>query len=180
MSEDSNYRDKPDMPYIWLKHMDRTNLSAGSLEGLYDSYVRQQFRLLPMKERNWVMSQRDAFTLRKTRFVYKNTGSNRVGYENNPVIWNKDYTELGMSNEKGFEVNRLEDGEIDWSDPHIYSPRLEEYEETDYEVFNQYIMNAAESAGLSWNTEKEVVKVSTITLETSGEKTPYLGDEEDE
>ena len=118
-SEFSSFKDKPDMSMIWLKHMDRTNLASGNEYGVYDAYVRQQLRLLPSQWQRWVIDQEDTYYTEKTVLKFKQTKSGaKMGYKNNPLVWNDDRTELGLSSEPGFTVGHLL-GPIDWDDPNI-------------------------------------------------------------
>jgi len=150
----NSFKDKPDMSMIWLKHMDRTNLASGNEYGAYNAYVRQQLRLLPTSMQRLVRDQDDTYIDKKAvlRFKRTKTGA-KLGYKDDPLVWNKKHTELGLSSKKGFTVKRFDDGEIDWNDSNIHSPTLEVKETFDYEAFNQLIMVTAENAGLSWKTE---------------------------
>jgi len=140
--EFSSFRDKPDMSMIWLKHMDRTNLSAANLEGTYDAYVRQQLRLLPTQWQKWVLDQEDQYSEEKYEFIYEYKWGRKRGYEHVPVL----YDDL-------IPVKRLPDDEIDWEDKNIRSPKRKLVKHYDYEKFNLIILTAAENAGLSWKTE---------------------------
>ncbi len=141
--EDTQYRDKPDMSYIWLKHLDRVNLMSGDEEGTYKAFVRQQFRLLPGHLQNWVLEQKDLFKKSVKKFIYQKTCGTNIGSEADPTL---------IDDLK--PVKRLNDGTIDWNDPNIYSPKPMMVEEIDYENFNALILAAAERAGLSWKTDQ--------------------------
>jgi len=150
----TNFKEKIDMSQLWLMHVNRTNLASGDMMGVYDAYVRQQLRLLPLNMQSWVRAQEDSYLQEIPYLFYKQTRRGiKLGYSDNPLVWNKKHKELGLSSEPGFNVNRLEDGSIDWNDKRIYSPTLEIEERLDYEAFNLLIMAAAEKAGLSWNIE---------------------------
>ena len=151
---DATYRDKPDMSYIWLRHLDRTNLASANAEGNYDAYVEQQFRLLPSDSQKWVLEMEDEFREEKLKFVYEYDGGIRIGSEYDPLLWD----ELKP-------VKRLPDGSVDWDDPNIMSPKRVKETVTDYSKYNLIILMAAEEAGLSWNTE-------TFTRVTSVKTSP--------
>lgn len=176
----TNFKEKIDMSHIWLQHVNRTNLSAASMEEVYNSYVRQQLRLLPSNMQAWVIDNKDEYTNLVETFVFKSPTGIQLGTIEDPLLRNPDkpvkrvqgeidWTDpniAGSINEGDEEYPnetpilydpskpvKRHPGEIDWSDPNIISPRLEIVEEIDYETFNLYIMAAAEKAGLSWNVE---------------------------
>lgn len=140
--EFSNFRDKPDMSMIWLKHLDRTNMAAGNIEELYNAYVRQQLRLLPTQWQIWVLDQADTYSEPKTVFEYEENWGIRLGSEGSPKLYNPRQP-----------VKTLPDGSIDWEDSNIRSPKRKTVAEIDYEKFNLLVLTAAENAGLSWKTE---------------------------
>ena len=75
-----------------------------------------------------------------------------MGRRNDPLVSNKK-GEWGYSTAKGFTVRRLEDGSVDWSDPNIISPYMEEREKTDYNTMDEILANASELGALSSKTE---------------------------
>ena len=161
--DDASFRDKPDMAMIWLRHMDRTNLASGNVEGIYDPYVRQQLRLLPSNMQLWVLTQEDEYTEEKEVFEYEYRWGRRRGYEHNPVL----YDDL-------IPLKRLTDGAIDWDDPNIRSPKRKNKKIYDYEKFNLYIMLAAEKSGISWQTELKLVDGGdTLEQIERRRKTPF-------
>jgi len=148
----TSFRDKPDMSMIWLKHMDRTNLSAGHNPEAFNAYVRQQLRLLPLQMRQWVLTESDKYLTTEIVPNFKEEMGYKIGEEDYPVVYNS-MGDIGSTRDPNFTVKHLEDGSIDWDDPNIISPKMEEIEAIDYEVFNELILQASEMAGLSWKTE---------------------------
>jgi len=136
----TTFKEKIDMSQLWLMHANRTNMASGNVDGLYDPYVSQGFRLLPSNMQTWVLNQEDEYTEKKHVFNYESDGGIRLGSEFDPLLY-EDLT----------PVKRLPDGSIDWEDPNIMSPKRELKKIYDYEKFNLFIMLAAEKAGLSWN-----------------------------
>lgn len=168
------YKDKIDIGYIWMRHMDRVNTMSAAQDEGFDAYVRQQFRLLPSAMRKWVWDQKDAFMKTIMVLVYKDSGLGPIGYEDNPMVWNHTRTELGLSNDPGFKVKRDEDGNIDWGDPGIYSPKIREQEYTDYETFNMLILTAAEKAQLSWPLDEVEQDAGDTEEYIKRKKTPFF------
>lgn len=165
MSEDFdsvNYRQQLDIQFLFQKQVDRCLASVDT--EFYPNYVMALARMLPSESYHSLMAQSDMFTELKNVFVYKHNGSSNVGYESNPMVWNKDHSEMGLSSEKGFEVDRLENGDIDWSDPNIYSPTLRESEEVDYDRLFFLVLTAAENNGITWKSEKGVTNLLKTTI----------------
>ena len=136
--EGPNYKERLDISQVFLRQLDRTNFSAASIDGSFDAYVRQTMRLLPVQWQLWVKDQADRYTVTKPVFVTRKG----MGSPTAPAL--RDRTK---------NVERLEDGSIDWSDPNILSPILKQKTEIDYEMMNAVIGEAAELAGVSWQTE---------------------------
>lgn len=155
------YKDKPDISYVWLKHMDRVNMMSGEEAGSYNAYVRQQFRLLPTNMQQWVLGQADLFKKKDKQFIYKKILGRTIGSEEKPNLI-----------DKSIPVKRFEDGSIDWKDPNIYSPIRKEVEVVDYETFNSLILAAAEKAGLSWNVDEVEVDAGDTLEHVERKKTP--------
>jgi len=133
-----NYREKLDISQVFLRQLDRTNFSSSMVDGSFEAYSRQIMRLLPVQWQQWVKDQSDRYTVTKNVLViHKNMGS-----ATHPAL-----------RDRSKEVLLLEDGSIDWSDPNILSPTLEEETSIDYEMMNAIIFEASELAGLSWQTE---------------------------
>lgn len=141
-SSGPNYKERLDITQVFLRQLDRTNFSASG-EDAYPGYVRQTMRLLPMEWQEWVQDQSDRYTITETVLQFRTFSGVRMGTQTNPAL--RDRTK---------EVLRLDDGEVDWSDPNILSPQLKEKTTIDYEKMNQIIYEASELAGISWQTEK--------------------------
>ena len=174
----TTFKEKIDNSQLWLMHVNRTNLASGDKIGVYDAYVRQQLRLLPLNMQRWVQDQADSYISTEEEFTFINRSGIRIGSKPEPMLYDDqkpvlrhpgeiDYTDpnikeiknIGTEEEPEQEiilhnptipVKRLI-GPINWDDPNIMSPKRKLNEIIDYEVFNLYIMAAAEKAGLSWN-----------------------------
>jgi len=74
-------------------------------------------------------------------------------------------------NDESIPVKRLI-GEIDWSDKNIVSPYIKTVPEIDYESFNQYVLAAAEKAGLSWKVELHTYDMGDAPKKTKKKRPP--------
>jgi len=132
------FKDKIDMKTLYLLHMNRTNQASGNETGIYNSYVRQQLRLLPLELQNWVESQNEVYETENKILVFKTSPMGRdLGYKNNPLVWNEKHTKIGLSSKKGFTVKRLP-GEVDWNDPNI-AGSVNTSEDPEY-VIEEYVL----------------------------------------
>lgn len=147
---DSNFRQKIDMSTIFNRQVDRKNL-AGSYD--YPSAIGVMLNNLPIRYVNWVIDQDELYVKEVDFLTYKTVSGVRVGYKDDPLVWNKDRTELGLSSEPGFAVYRLPDDSIDWSDSRIYSPCLVREEIVDYEAKDRLVSMAGEIAKLTWTID---------------------------
>ena len=174
----TTFKEKIDNSQLWLMHVNRTNLASGDRQGVYDAYVRQQLRLLPLNMQRWVQDQSDSYISKEEEFTFINRSGIRIGSKTDPMLYDdskpvlrhqgpilfddpniKEIRDIGTEENPEVEIiqydpnipfKRLQ-GEIDWDDPNIMSPKRKINEVIDYEVFNLLIMAAAEKAGLSWN-----------------------------
>ena len=137
-----NYKERLDISQVFLRHMDRTNFAASARDGSFEEYIKQTMRILPMQWQQWVHDQADRYTITESVLQFKTFSGVRMGSQKDPCL--KDVTR---------SVEHLEDGTVDWSDPNILSPTLKEKNRIDYGLMSQIIFEAAEYAGLSWQTE---------------------------
>ena len=196
------FREKLDIAQTFLRQLDRTN-QAASYD--YENSVRQKLNQLPLKWRKWVLSQPELYEEERVVWVYKAPTGLRIGTPEAPTLINDripvrrlegpvDWTDpnikarknTGTKDEPTYElllldeskpVRRLE-GPIDWGDPNIISPKPKLRTFTDYSLLDATIMDAAESAGLTWNVDEMEVDAGD-TAEFIHEyieraKTPFL------
>ena len=155
--EGPNYKEKLDITQVFLRQRDRTNFSAAALDGSYEAYVKQTMRLLPLEWKQWVRDQADRYTVTEPVLVIKRG----MGSQKKPCL-----------RDRSKEVLRLEDGSVDWSDENILSPVLEMRTRIDYEIWDDVVGEAAEYAGISWQTETSAGdRGGQDSVER--EKTPY-------
>lgn len=145
--KDPTFTDTPNISHAFLRQLDRCNNYAGT--EFYSEAVRQLLHLLPVNWRSWVLQNADRYNPATRVLVYRKNCGYRMGRANDPLVENE-RGDWGYSSESGFDVNRLEDGSVDWDDPRIISPTLRtETKHDDIELFAT-VMEAAEYAGLIW------------------------------
>jgi len=168
----TKFKEKLDMSQIVFRQIDRGNMIA-SIDQRTSTF--QKKINLPLAAKEWVMDQADRFEEPLEILVFKSAGPGvTLGYENDPIVWNDDHSDMGLSSEQGFTVNHKEDGEVDWNDKRIVSPYLKKETRINYDEFDEIIMEAYEHNGLTWNLDTELVKVDTIVPAMSDKKTPLL------
>jgi len=154
----TSFREKPDIAQVFLRQLDRTNMAASMT---YQEAINQILVLLPTTWRQWVYAQEDRYMITRPTLMYKKFAGRRIGSKNAPAL-----------RDNRMPVKRLEDGRIDWNDPNIMSPILQEHTEVDYLKFNELVMEAAEAAGLTWQVEqREQLAGDLRRIKRS--KTPY-------
>lgn len=145
------YREKLSIDQIILRHLDRKNEAASFS---YESSVRQGLNNLPTASRLEVLKKADqAYEEEKDTLVYKKFCGIKQGSEDDPVVWNNDRSDVGLSSDDGFEVDRFEDGDVDWNDPRIISPVLKVKTFIDYHDMDAVIMDAYQEAGLTFSQD---------------------------
>jgi len=160
---DITFREKPDISQVFIRQLDRTNQSAMISPEIHQACINQILANLPITWRRWVYEQEDTFRLVESTLMYKKFGGRRLGSRNAPLLKNPN-----------IPVDRYEDGSIDWSDPNIVSPTLEELPRIDYQKFNELVMDAAQLAGLTWQIDPlEVDAGDTIEYIDERKKTPF-------
>lgn len=150
---DAGYREKLSIDQVVLRQLDRRNHLAS-----YDheSAVRQGMNNLPSSSRAKVEGQSDTFVTRKFYMVYDSYCGVKLGSLDDPYLHDEtkpvERKDDGMIDWPTKTIN--EDGSIMWTgDMNIKSPRIEELEETDYHLMDAAIMEALESASLTFNQE---------------------------
>ena len=128
------FNQKADMAGVFVQQLNRKN-QAGTYD--YTSGIAVTLNNLPTKWVQWVLDQEDLWTDEIKILIYKRVSGVRLGHKNNPLVWNDENTDLGLSTEPGFSVNYLP-GEIDWSDPNI-AGSINTSEDPEY-VIEEYIL----------------------------------------
>ena len=166
------FKEKPNISQVFIRQLDRTNQSAALGMDIHQANVYQTLANLPSKWREWVYSNEDRYKISELTLMYKKFAERRIGSKNFPRLKNPKIL-----------VNRLEDGSIDWTDPNIVSPLLREYTKIDYQKFNEVVMEAAESAGLTWNIDELEVDAGDTAEQIEKIKrlrTPFIPKQEPE
>ena len=112
---------------VFIRQLDRTNLAA-SLS--HQEAVNQILANLPSNWRQWVYDQEDKYRVIEATLIYKRFSGQRLGTKHDPLL-----------KDPNFPVERYEDGRVDWTDPNIISPTLEEVIRVDYQKFNNRFGN---------------------------------------
>jgi len=136
---ESSFREKPDISQVFIRQLDRTNQVAALN---HEESVYQLIANLPIYWRQWVYDHQDTYQTTEPTLLYRNNCGVRIGTKDNPVLFDEEDP-----------VKRLEDGSIDWSDPNIMSPTLNEVTTIDYRKMNEVAMDAAQYAGLTWQID---------------------------
>lgn len=171
---EQSFKEKPDISMVFIRQIDRTNHAATKgHEGLSQAGVNQILVTLPAASRQWVYEQKDRYEIDRPTLIYKKFSGIRQGSEHDPVVWNEEKTDTGLSSEIGFEVDRDEEGEVDWDDHRIISPTRHDKAHTLQQKFNEVVMEAAEYAGLTWQSELTLVDGGDTLEWIERKKTPY-------
>lgn len=150
---------------VFIRQLDRTNLAASLT---HQEAINQILANLPTEWRRWVYDQEDLYKIVESTLMFKRFGGRRLGSRHAPLLKNPK-----------IPVKRHEDGSINWSDPNIISPTLEELTRIDYQQFNELVMDAAQLAGLTWQTVIRERSIGDIR-KLKRKKTPYRKPREDE
>lgn len=147
---DLAFRQKPDTATIFMLATNRKNM-AGTYD--YPSGIGVMLNNLPVKWAEWVRDQSEVWTDEREKLIYKEISGVKIGYKDDPLVWNDEHTDTGLSSEPGFTVDRLMDGSVDWSDPRIYSPYKKIEQVQNFEMKDALVHAAAEFAGLTWTVD---------------------------
>jgi len=156
--DDTKYRDRLDIKFLFHQQIQRCLTYAGT--DLYAHHVMSLARLLPAASFHALMQEPDRWETEKIVWVYKAPVGLRLGTPENPLLINN-----------RVPVRRTEEGDIDWSDPNIYSPHPKIRTFTDYEHLFRLIMDEAEARDLLWSTE-EFAKVEALKPTKPAVKNP--------
>jgi len=127
------FEQQADISQVFMSQLNNVNEANGEE---YDEAVYKLLNLLPAKWREWVLSQENRYLSRSEEFVYKEFCGVKMGSPGEPVL---------SDPSKG--VPRTPDGEIDYSDPNVLSPKLVATESIDAQELHWLVMQAAELAG---------------------------------
>ena len=156
----TNFKEKVSIDQVYLRQLDRTNMVASMT---YESAVLQKLNNLPMYWHQWVDDQDDRYMEEKYTYTFEAPCGTPIGAIDGPCL-----------KYPGQQVQRYEDGGIDWNDPNILSPKMTLEEYVDYVKLDAVIMEASEYAGLTWNQDTETFKIATISLPLSDKPTPVF------
>ena len=133
------FREKPDISQVFIRHLDRTNHIA-ALD--FETSVGITLATLPEHWRNWVYQNAAQYQNTELTLVYLKNCGKRMGRADAPLL-----------EDERTPVRRLDDGSIDWSDPNIISPTLQEVTTVDHVKKYEIVMTAAQKAGLTWSID---------------------------
>lgn len=169
---DLTFKEKPDISSVFIRQLDRTNQAATVGEEIHQSSIYQTLANLPANWRKWVYDQEDLYMVTRPTLMFKKFAGRRLGTRYAPIL-----------RDKSVPVKRLEDGSIDWTDPNISSPILQDNTTIDYQAFNEIVMEAAEKAGLTWNLEEMEIDAGDTKEQIEHIKrmrTPFFGIDKEE
>ncbi len=185
--DDSKYRERLDIKYIFNKQIDRCLIAAGT--EYFAPHVMALARMLPTASYNTLMGNREKFEHEKKYFTYMRNCGVKCGSETKPVMHSVEPEDLSKYPTDSYPVPykpvldddgkpELDDQgkpkmEIDWDDPHILSPHRETEMVIDHAYLFRLIMDEAETRDLLWSTE-EYAKVDALTTTKPAFKNPRL------
>jgi len=155
------FKEKPDMAQVFIRQLDRTNQAATLNSDPHQASIYQTLSNLPALWREWVYGQEDRYKMTEPTLMYKKFSGRRIGTQTAPML-----------RDKKIPVKRLDDGTIDWTDPNIISPLLQEHTVFDQQRFNEIVMEAAERAKLTWNVDELEVDAGDTLEHVERKKTP--------
>jgi len=158
---DFAFKEKPDMAQVFIRQLDRTNQAALLSSDPHRSSIYQTLSNLPAKWRASVYAEEERYKMTELTLMFKKFSGRRIGSATNPML-----------RDKRIPVKRLSTGEIDWSDPNIVSPTLQNNTVFDQQRFNEIVMEAAENAKLTWNVDELEVDAGDTLEHVERKKTP--------
>ena len=149
------YKDKVDIQFMFNNQVQRCLLNLGS--GYFPENVEALLRIIPGASFDKIQYRRKEWNPVVEEFQYEFAGPIRLGSPTEPVMeeineWSGKEYPIPYITIKDEETG-AEEKIIDWTDPHIISPRLIEKEAPDYMMLFKIILQEAEDTGLSWKTE---------------------------
>lgn len=158
---ETQFKEKPDISQVFIRQLDRTNHIAAMD---YETAVRQTLSILPETWRKWVYDHAEQYQVTEPTLLFHKNCGYRMGRADAPLL-----------DDERMPVRRLEDDSIDWSDPNIISPTLQQVTTTDYVKMFEIVMTAAQYAGLTWQIDPlEVDAGDTIEYIEERKKTPFI------
>jgi len=153
-NNDSQYRNKLIIEYHFNDQLKRCLQSVGT--PFFSSSVDALLLLLPATSQKNIADRRDEWVPTVWDFEYMYAGPIRLGIVTDPLMMederpgsmHKKYPTPYVLDENGEPTE-----EIDWSDPHIRSPKLVENEVKNDMGLLQIILSEAENIGITWNIE---------------------------
>ena len=161
---DTNYKDKLDMNYNFNVQINRVFQSVGT--PYFDDAVEMLSYTLPISAQLLLLGRRSEWNPIIQRFKYEYAGPIPLGTETEPLMdeineWSGIEHPIPYITIKDEEAG-TEETVIDWTSPHIISPRIVEEEVPDYRTYVKIILEEAENAGLSWNQDlTNAVRINT-------------------
>jgi len=146
------YKDKPDHKGNFNEQTRRCLQLAGT--DMFPDSVEALARVVPIASYMKLISRRKEWVTEEWKFEYMYSGPIKIGSVERPIM-----AKLPDSNTQRYPIPFImgEDGEptkdIDWDDPNILSPRLIQKDEPNYLTFFHLIMEEAQYAGLTWQTD---------------------------
>ena len=175
------YKDKVDIQFMFNNQVQRCLLNLGS--GYFPENVEALLRIIPGGSFDKIQYRRKEWNPIVEEFQYTFTGPLRVGSIKKPFM-----ERIGKTRKRyptpyitiKDEEAETEETVIDWTDPHIISPRLIEKEAPDYTAYFGIILEEAENAGLTWNQDlTNAVRINT-NPPLDKKPRPYLRGKTDE
>jgi len=154
--ETLDIRDRVPMPRSVYLQIERCNSTiSGADEAIFESNVRALLTLIPKHKKEQVLDRDTEYNNTFTEFVYNEYCGVRQGSEAFPFMHEDEHGEP-------YKVKRDENNNIDWDDPNIISPRLSSRTETDYEKLYHVIVNALESANITWKIQRKTAEMGRV------------------
>ena len=160
---DLNYREKIDIKTIFMQQLSRCLINSGDV--CFTEHVESLLSLLPIDSFTRIIQQTDMYDHEITEFVYEEDFGHQLGTPTNPALY-----------DPSKPVKRLENGEIDWTDENIRSPKLETKNITDFQKLFRIIISEAQLVGLIWDIDQETLKADTVRTVLQAKKTPHRGE----
>ena len=155
--EDLDIKDRVPMPRSVYLQIERCNMSiSGADESIFEANVRALLTMIPKHKKQQVLDRDTEYNDTFEAFDFA---------EHCGVQMGSTFAPLMREDEEGekYVVKRDEEGNIDWTDPHIISPHLNQKTETDYEKLYHVIINALESANITWKIQRKTVEMGRIS-----------------
>ena len=157
---EQNFKEKPDISQVFIRAIDRNNHVAVQY-GISEPGIKQILSMLPMASREWVYDREDEYRKSLPTLVYKKYTTVRLG---DPIP---------LRDDEAIPFKYDEEGNIDLDDVNIISPKIKSISTLDKQAFNEIVMEAAEFAGLTWQSELLLLDGGDTVEEIQRKKTLY-------